>query len=276
MKVTMHIFILFFFFFTGCSQNIPTANQRLQTLEQIGQKNELEKQVYQLNHFELFTLQQKQLQECKKIKIYIEGDGLAWKSRNVISDNPTPINPMGLNLMTQEKNCSIYIARVGQYTTQSYDKKYWTSHRFGKIILEDYIQLLDVIKNVYKNQTFDLIGYSGGGAFALLIAANRDDIKNVITVAGNLNHSYWSRYLNTSPLDGSLNPVNFANELSHINQYHLIGKNDKIMPYDVFKSYIKYFNDKANIQYFLFDATHSCCWEEIYRNFLLEKSEKLK
>lgn len=275
MKLTMHLIILFLFF-TGCSQDIPTPNQRLQTLEQIAQKNELEKKVYQLNHFELLTLHQKNLQECKKIKIYIEGDGLAWKSRNVISNNPTPINPIGLSLMTQEKNCSIYFARVGQYITQSYDKKYWTSHRFSKTILEDYIQLLDVIKNEYENEIFDVIGYSGGGAFALLIAANRDDIKNVITVAGNLNHSYWSEYLNISPLNGSLNPVNFAYELSHVNQYHLIGNNDKIIPFDVFKSYIQYFQDRSNIQYFLFDAAHNCCWDEIYRNFLLVKSENLK
>ena len=48
--------------------------------------------------------------------IYLEGDGYAFKGRNRVSSNPTPMNPVGLKLalLDGSKNV-IYLARPCQY-----------------------------------------------------------------------------------------------------------------------------------------------------------------
>ncbi len=51
------------------------------------------------------------------LTIYIEGDGLAWISRSIISPDPIPINPIGLKLALQHTQHKVvaYLARPCQY-----------------------------------------------------------------------------------------------------------------------------------------------------------------
>ena len=91
--------------------------------------------------------------------------------------------------------------------------------------------------------TFELIGYSGGGAVALLIGVKRDDIDKIITVAGNIDTEFWTQYHNIDPLSNSLNPADFVETLQAIKQCHLLGNED-------------------------FEASHAFGWEEAYTKFL--------
>ena len=75
----------------------------------------------------------------------------------------------------------------------------------------------------------------------------------------------WSRIKNISKLNGSLNPADFTQSLENIKQYHLIGSNDKIIPKEIFFSYQNRFKNKKNIEYFIYESDHSCCWENIYK-----------
>jgi pimeloyl-ACP methyl ester carboxylesterase len=52
-----------------------------------------------------------------------------------------------------------------------------------------------------------LVGYSGGGTIAVLLAARRSDVAEVITVAANLDVGYWTQRDGLSPLTGSLDPA---------------------------------------------------------------------
>ncbi len=98
--------------------------------------------------------------------------------------------------------------------------------------------------------------------------AKRDDIAKVITVAGNLDHDFWTTYHHISPLTGSLNPVNYTKRLKKIPQYHLIGSDDKIMPKDVYNSYKRYFKNTKKIQSKRYKADHTKGWEKSYEAFL--------
>ena len=50
------------------------------------------------------------------ITVYVEGDGFAWVTRSVVSDNPTPTKPMLLRLAgIDPKSNVIYLARPCQY-----------------------------------------------------------------------------------------------------------------------------------------------------------------
>lgn len=259
-------------FFSACSSKIPSLDERKTTaISMITDKNIVQKDI-KTDTFTLFSFQ-KVSNECKNsIKIYIEGDGLSWVSRNIVSSNPTPIDPISLKLMLKDdSSCKIYIARPCQYTTSNIcEEKYWTSHRFNSKIIDSFNEALNSIKNEQKNNSFDLIGYSGGGAIVTLLASQRNDINSITTIAGNLDIEKWTNIHNISSLSGSLNPADFSNTLENIKQHHIIGEDDKIIPKEIFFSYQSKFRNKKNITYSLHKATHNCCWEDIYKKYLLE------
>ena len=172
-------------------------------------------------------------------------------------------------MLQDNSSCKIYIARPCQYINSNLcEDKYWTSHRFNQKIINAYEEALNSIKNKYSNKTFDLVGYSGGGTIVTILASFRDDINSITTIAGNLDIGEWSKIKNISKLDGSLNPADFSENLENIKQYHLIGSNDKIIPKEIFFSYQNRFKNKNCIRYFIYEADHNCCWENIYQDHL--------
>ena len=54
-----------------------------------------------------------------------------------------------------------------------------------------------------------LVGYSGGGAIAVLLAARRLDVAGVITVSADLDLAYWTQRDGLAPLSGSLAVTSF-------------------------------------------------------------------
>lgn len=220
--------------------------------------------------FTLFSLQPSVTCKDSVMHVYIEGDGLAWKTRSLVSDDPTPLTPIALSLMQQDSaTCKVYIARPCQYIkTPSCEEKYWTSHRFSSEVIESFDEALNQLKQTNHVKTFKLIGYSGGGAIAALLSAKREDVIKLITVSGNLDTAYWSSYHHIDALSGSLNPADDAVKLQHISQHHLIGTLDTIVPKEVFFSYQNHFKNTANINYSFHEATHTCCWDTAYKLFV--------
>ncbi|MFA6789191.1 MAG: alpha/beta hydrolase [Arcobacteraceae bacterium] len=246
-------------FFTGCNK-IPTPEERKATLMHLVDDLEYQPHTFQSQEINLFGMSfVKHACQNNTMNIYIEGDGLSWINKQTLSDNPTPLNPLALKLMIKDKSaCKIYLARPCQYTTSSQcEKKYWSSARFHTSVIDAYIEILDSIKKEYKNNSFKLIGYSGGGAIATLISAKRDDIRSLITVAGNLDIKKWSEIHRISPLYNSLNPTDFTKDLDHIPQTHYVGKKDNIIPLEIFKSYQSKFTNDKNIKLIMIDATHT-------------------
>lgn len=257
--------LLITLFLSGCSSKIPTHEQRMQTANNIITTDMLRK-TYTTNFFNLLTYSSS-LATCqnKQTNVYIEGDGLAWVSSSMISDDPTPINPVSLEMFMQDDvACKLYIARPCQYVNSGQcNKKYWTSHRFSTKVIESYNETLDAVKEEYKLNRFNVIGYSGGGAIAAIIAAKRNDINKLVTVAGNIDTDFWTKKHHITPLHGSLNPADFSDRLKNVKQYHFIGGKDKIIDKSIFESYIKKFKNIENIKFKIVEGfTHNCCWSE--------------
>ncbi len=263
----MKIFILsvvLVSFFTGCGKNIPTPKQRIDTAKSLV-SNKLDSKIYKTKDFNLFSYQS-DLKMCqnKKVRIYIEGDGLAWVTSTKISTNPTPIDPIALKLALKDtSSCKLYLARPCQYiNNQNCNDEYWTSHRFSKKVLDSYIDTLNTVKKEYQVKEFELYGFSGGGAIATLLASQRDDISFLVTIAGNIDHKTWTDYHRITPLDGSLNPIDYAYKLKNIKQYHLLGENDKIINYNTYKKYHQVFKNNPIIKHISYsNYTHTCCWD---------------
>ena len=269
-KSTLYFSLLGIVLFNGCT-HIPSLDERKTTLRNLSSDKDVRQTTIQTSTFKLFSMQ-KLSNTCKNkdMKVYLEGDGLAWRTRTRISDDPTPLNPVGLSLMlSDESKCKVYIARPCQYVKQNIcENKYWTSHRFNTKIIHSFDEALNNLKANHKNSTFTLVGYSGGAAITTLTASNRNDVSKLITVAGNIDTDRWVKLHRISPLSASLNPADYTKNLENIEQYHLIGNKDKIIPKDIFFSYFNKFKNKNNVKYFTYEATHSCCWDEIYKQFL--------
>jgi len=125
----------------------------------------------------------------------------------------------------------MYIARPCQYV--SFDKNpdckypYWTNKRFAPEVIDSVSAVIDLGKKKAKARDLEMIGFSGGGAVAILVSAQRRDVAGIRTVAGNLDHKVWTTFHNLTPLKGSLNAVDVANKVSAIPQIHYVGDLDR-------------------------------------------------
>lgn len=218
----------------------------------------------------LFTLKaygSSVLKNKKSLTIYIEGDGFAWISEDRPSENPTPRVPMGLKMAIhdQKNNPVAYLARPCQFVLNDAWRNcrlaYWTDLRFSPEVIQSMNQAVDELKKHYHAQHIVLIGYSGGGTIATLLAARRKDVIQLITVAAILDTDVWVQQNRLTPLYGSLNPANEWKNLVSIPQTHWVGGNDKVVPKAVADAFAKRFPviNKPNI-IVVPNFDHACCW----------------
>ena len=210
------------------------------------------------------------VQRSEQLTIYIEGDGLAWVSSSRPSDDPTPRNPLALALALKHpvnlKGPAVYLARPCQYVggehARGCEQSYWTERRFASPVIESTNQAVDMLMQRYGAAKLTLVGYSGGGAVAALVAARRKDVQRLVTVAGNLDHAYWTSVHHLTPLKGSLNPADAAPALQNMSQLHLVGGADGNITGDVVKSYQSRFAQPRPVVRVMDGFDHSCCWVE--------------
>lgn len=233
------IFILFVFVFLGCSSKYDLEN-RIQLTKDLTHKNDFQSIVFDTNDFQLqgyFKIKDTTL----PLKIYIEGDGFAFVDRYTVSSDPTPINPIALQLATKDNYQNIgYIARPCQYImTKNCTDFYWSDGRFSLTVIDNINQAIDILKSKTKMNQIELVGFSGGGAIAILVANMRTDVVQITTIAGNLNPTLVNQNHNLPPLAGSLNPIDVARKVAHIEQIHFIGGKDEVITQDVAFSFME-------------------------------------
>jgi pimeloyl-ACP methyl ester carboxylesterase len=110
-----------------------------------------------------------------------------------------------------------------------------------------------------------LVGYSGGAAIAALVAARRDDVVELVTVAGNLDHAAWTTFHRLSPLSGSLNAADVARTISQIPQTHFIGGKDRVIPTELAQEWPEAFSGSRNENIHIIPSfDHGCCWDSAW------------
>lgn len=183
----------------------------------------------------LLTAYGRQSRPDRPLRIYIEGDGKAWINRHTPSLDPTPEDPVGLALAAADPGPNVlYLARPCQYTPRDRDPActtaYWTGKRFAPEVIASLNQAIDHFVARTPGQDIELVGYSGGGAVAALLAARRQDVLSLRTVAGNLDTEAVNRLHRVSPMPDSLNPIAVAARLRRLPQWHFSGGADRIVP----------------------------------------------
>lgn len=206
--------------------------------------------------------------KAQSLTIYIEGDGLAWMSRSLPSDDPTPNNPIGLELALRHPGSAVaYLGRPCQnIDPQDWNNctdNYWTRRRFSPEVIEASNQSISVLKARTGAEQLILVGYSGGAAIAALVAARRQDVSRFVSVAGNLDTSAWTSLHHIEALTGSLNPADEWPRLQHISQMHFVGGKDTNITPEIVNAYRMHFPaGKRPETRVLPDFNHACCWLE--------------
>lgn len=173
--------------------------------------------------------------------VYIEGDGLAFLGYSPSLD-PTPSDPVALALASADPGANvIYLARPCQYSKmiapEPCPMAYWTGKRFAPEVITAMNEVLDGLRQRHGIPGFDLVGYSGGAAIAVLLAARRRDVASLRTVAGNLDNAALIRLHKVDPMPESLNAADAAASIATLPQHHFIGAKDEIAPLAIYQSY---------------------------------------
>lgn len=169
------------------------------------------------------------------VHVYIEGDGFAWISRSRPSDNPTPRQPTGLMLAAADSAANVvYLARpcqfIGPPLPANCSATWWTDNRFSPQIVQAMDEAITLAVKAWPGIAIELVGYSGGGAIAAVIAARRHDVRSLRTVAGNLDVAYVNALHNVSAMPNALSPMDVATQLAALPQIHITGSQDTTVP----------------------------------------------
>lgn len=165
--------------------------------------------------------------------VYLEGDGRVLTPQGTVRDDPTPSKTLVFDLAALDPAPAVlYLARIGQFQPQDAgpgNQTYWSEGRLGPDAVQAAAAAVTALKERTGARRVYLIGFSGGGGLACLLAARRDDVAGLVTVAGLLDHDWWTTTNNYPALTASLNPADFAAKLADIPQIHFYGLDDTLI-----------------------------------------------
>lgn len=256
-------FLIIVIFLSGCAAP-PTEH----TAKKYGfNKTYIKTDVFKLASY------QKNIKSNPVINVYIEGDGNAWASRYHVSADPSPRTGTTMLLAALDSSeAVIYLARPCQYSPHDLstvcDSKYWSTARYSEVVVRSIDGAIEQLKQQYQAKSINLIGYSGGGALAVLVAARRNDIASIRTVAGNLDLLSMDAIHKTTPLSESLDPMHVASQVKHIPQLHFSGSKDYVVPSQIAYNFIAAVGLDFNKVVIVKGANHNNIWHEQWAKLL--------
>lgn len=194
------------------------------------------------------------------LTIFIEGDGIPWVGGREPSLDPTTGDPLALKLLAHTPPPAAYVTRpcYNDMSGPRCTPERWTMERYSDEIVSSMTQVVRHAAEQANARSVLLVGYSGGGVLAVLIAERLDNVAAVVTVGANLDVESWSRYHGYLPLTGSLNPA-ASTAVHRWPETHLYGVRDENVPPATTDAYFKRF---PHAQRRLEANDHVCCWVE--------------
>lgn len=207
--------------------------------------------------------------DAEEVLVVVEGDGRAWRTRRRPSADPTPADPVGLRLaLASGAPAVIYIARPCQFLEAlpeaGCDLRWWTSHRYATEVVAATSKVIDtLLADRVRPARLTLLGWSGGGVIATLLAASRTDVDLLVSVAANLDTEAWVAHHGVSPLTGSDTPRRHLRALAGTPQLHLGGADDDVAPPALNRDLLAAIGPVAS-QQVLPGQGHRCCWVSVW------------
>lgn len=199
--------------------------------------------------------------------VFLDGDGRPWSDDGrEPSEDPTTRHPIALQLLASSDRPGIYVSRpcYQQMTDAKCSRDTWTASRYSQQVVDS---VATAVRNASPERKVVMIGYSGGGALAVLVAERLTNVAAVITIGANLDIDAWTKQHGYLPLTTSLNPA--TSERPHPwPELHLTGANDKVVPAATRAAYFAKF-PQAN-ERVLPGFDHVCCWMKQWPSLLHE------
>jgi pimeloyl-ACP methyl ester carboxylesterase len=196
------------------------------------------------------------------VRIYLDGDGSPYLGKAIATD-PTPRQSLALALLAEDKGPALYLGRPcyhGETAPTGCTPDLWTRSRYGEAVVAS---MVAAAQRFIAGQGIDrvtLVGHSGGGTLAMLIAPRIPQTNAVVTIGANLDVAAWASYAHED-LSGSLDPRTAMPLPARVRQYHYAGGNDRVVPPAVAASAA---NGALETLIVVDGFDHICCWEAIW------------
>jgi pimeloyl-ACP methyl ester carboxylesterase len=199
--------------------------------------------------------------------VFVEGDGVPFVAGGLrIAADPSPRTPLALTLAAQTAGPVLYVGRpcyFGLAKDPGCRAEFWTDGRYSEAVVAS---MAAAVRTAIPSGRITLVGYSGGGTLAMLMAPRLGDVRAVITVAADLDVAAWAQRHGYTPLTGSLDPAQEAALPETIRVVHLLGTRDAAVPPETVRSYLAQHGSEAIVRFDAFD--HVCCWRERWPEIL--------
>jgi pimeloyl-ACP methyl ester carboxylesterase len=203
------------------------------------------------------------------LHVYVEHDGTPWIEGSRVSADPTPRRPFALELMARDSGPRLLLGRPCHFAPAGEtrcDALVWTHARYAPAVVGSMAAALARFLAAHPFRDVVIVGYSGGGTIAWLMAREVPEVSGVTTIAANLDTDEWTRIHGYSPLAGSLNPAREPPLPSRVAQRHLYGGRDANVTPAVVLSFASRHPEARAIEIAEFD--HECCWIELLPQLL--------
>lgn len=233
-------------------------------------KNGFTERVVRGGDFYLLTYQ-KVTNPSAPYVVYIEEDGAIGDIR--VSDDPTPRKSRALRLAMLDKRPNVvyvsrpcqYVKYLGQEFSAGCDQRYWSDMIMSDPVIES---VNSVINQVTKQAPVHLVGGSGGGSVAVLVAARNSHVKSILTIGANLDHAAFRALHRVSRMGHSLDPINYVDVVARIPQLHVSCGKDIIVPPFIVDKFVSSSAGKCAQHVIIPNIDHYKGWEDAWPSVL--------
>lgn len=205
----------------------------------------------------------------RTLLVYFGGDGTPFLDRHRIAADPTPRRPLTLELMARGPRPAVLLGRPCYHAHGSAcDPVLWTTARYSEAVVASLAAAVQRLAAEHRSRRLVLVGYSGGGALALLVAERVTAVDAVITLAANLDTDAWTSLHGYSPLSESLNPARIAGGRTDLDHLHVTGDADANVPPALHDALRERLPAAAFVTMAGFD--HRCCWTSAWPGLAAE------
>ena len=199
------------------------------------------------------------------LHVYLDGDGSPWINNRWISEDPTPRKLLVFRLMAQDTLPAVYLGRPCYHRlseTPPCEPSLWTNNRYSMAVVTTMAAAIGQVTKLLHKKRVVLIGYSGGGTLAMLLAGQLKDVLGIVTIAGNLDIEAWTQLHGYSPLSGSINPAQQPPLNQKLFQLHYAGEKDENIPVRISRATVR--NQHSAHLTLMPKFDHYCCWEKAW------------
>ena len=203
--------------------------------------------------------------------LYFEGDGRPWIDGRKPATDPSPSNALGLRLMVTTDDNASYIGRPcyeGQHRESGCTPDLWTHRRYSPSVIDSMAEVAEHLIRGSDASSVILVGYSGGGVIATLLAPRLSRVTKLITVASNLDLDAWTNHHGYEPLTGSMDPADLQAWPPGLLALHLVGGQDSVVPPTLTEGIVARYPEWETIRFEKFD--HRCCWISAWPDIIQE------